>query len=47
MRIKSGQKLGYEYQAKHLPVVRQQLCHAALRLAMVFNEAFAGISTLR
>jgi hypothetical protein len=40
-RIKSGQKLGEEYQAKQLPVVRLQLCRAALRLAMVLNEAFA------
>jgi hypothetical protein len=39
-RIKSGQKLGNEYQAKHLPVVRRRLCQAAMRLAMVLNEAF-------
>jgi nuclease S1 len=39
-RIKSGQKLGEEYQAKNLPVVRQRLCQAALRLAMVLNEAW-------
>jgi hypothetical protein len=40
-RLKSGQKLGDEYQAKHLPVVRRRLCQAGLRLAMVLNEAFA------
>jgi hypothetical protein len=40
-RIKSGQKLGEEYQASHLPVVGQRLCQAGLRLAMVLNEAFA------
>jgi hypothetical protein len=40
-RIKSGQKLGDEYQAVHLPVVRRRLCQAGLRLAMVLNEAFA------
>jgi hypothetical protein len=39
-RLKSGQKLGDEYQARHLPVVRRRLCHAALRLAMVLNGAF-------
>ena len=39
-RLKSGQKLGDEYQAKHLPVVRQRLCRAALRLAWVLNEAW-------
>jgi len=39
-RLKSGQKLGEEYQAKHLPVVRRRLCQAGLRLAMVLNEAF-------
>jgi hypothetical protein len=39
-RLKSGQKLGDEYQTKHLPVVRQRLCQAALRLAMVLNQAF-------
>jgi hypothetical protein len=39
-RLKSGEKLGDEYQAKHLPVVRRRLCQAGLRLAMVLNEAF-------
>jgi hypothetical protein len=38
-RLKSGQKLGKEYFAKHLPVVRR-ICQAGLRLAMVLNEAF-------
>jgi hypothetical protein len=40
-RIKSGQKLGDEYQAVHLPVVRRRLCQAGLRPALVLNEAFA------
>jgi len=40
-RIKSGTKLGTQYQEKNLPVVRQQLCQAGLRLAMVLNEALA------
>jgi hypothetical protein len=39
-RIMSGQKLDDEYQARHLSVMRQRLCQAALRLAMVLNEAF-------
>ncbi len=39
-RIKSGTKLGDDYQAKHLPVVRTRLCQAALGLAMVLNECF-------
>jgi hypothetical protein len=39
-RLKSGQKLGEEYQAKHLPTVRRRLCQAGLRLAGVLNEAF-------
>jgi hypothetical protein len=41
-RIKSGQKLGAEYQAKHLPVVRVRLCQAGVRLAMLLNEAFGA-----
>jgi hypothetical protein len=40
-RLRSGQKLGDEYQAKHLPVVQRRLCQAALRLAMVLNAAFS------
>ena len=39
-RLKSGQKLGEEYQAAHLPVVRKRLVQAGLRLAWVLNEAF-------
>jgi hypothetical protein len=33
--------LGKEYYEKQLPVVRQRLCQAGLRLAMILNEAFA------
>ncbi|MGO9920744.1 MAG: S1/P1 nuclease [Isosphaeraceae bacterium] len=43
-RLKSGQKLGDEYQAKHLPAVRRRLCQAGLRLAWVLNEAFEGVA---
>ncbi len=32
-RIKSGQKLSGEYLERHMPVVRQRLCEAGLRLA--------------
>jgi nuclease S1 len=34
-RLRSGQKLGDEYQAKHVPVVRRRLYQAGVRLAMV------------
>jgi hypothetical protein len=40
-RIKSGTKLGDQYQAKNLPVVRQRLAQAGIRLAWVLNRAFA------
>jgi hypothetical protein len=40
-RIKSGTKLGDAYQAKNLPVARQRLAQAGMRLAWVLNEAFA------
>ena len=40
-RLKFGQKLGKEYYEKHLSVVRQRLCQAGLRLAMVLNERFS------
>ena len=39
-RIKSGQKLGDAYLEANLPVVRQRLYQAGVRLAMVLNEAF-------
>jgi nuclease S1 len=39
-RLKSGQKLGDDFQAIHLPVVRRQLAQAGMRLAWVLNEAF-------
>jgi nuclease S1 len=39
-RLKSGQKLADEYYTANLPVARQRLCQAGLRLAMVLNEAF-------
>ena len=40
-RLKSGQKLGDAYLEANLPVVRQRLYQAGVRLAMVLNEAFA------
>ena len=41
-RIKSGQKLGDAYQKASLPLVKQRLYQAGVRLAMVLNEAFPG-----
>ena len=41
MLLKSGQKLGDAYRRANLPVVRQRLYQAGVRLAMVLNEAFA------
>jgi hypothetical protein len=40
--MKSGTKLGDEYQAKNLPVVRQRLAKAGARLAKVLNEALSA-----
>jgi hypothetical protein len=40
--IKSGRKLGDEYQAENVPVVKRRLYQASVRLAMVLNEAFQG-----
>ncbi len=34
-RLRSGQKLGEEYQAKHLPIVHRRLCQPRLRLSSV------------
>jgi hypothetical protein len=41
-RIKSGTKLGREYYEKSLPVAKQRLYQAGVRLAKVINEAFAA-----
>jgi hypothetical protein len=41
-RLKPGQKLGNEYQAAHLPVVRKRLAQAGLRLAWVLNEVWSS-----
>jgi hypothetical protein len=38
--IKPGRKLGDEYQAANLPVVKRRLYQAGVRLAMVLNEAW-------
>jgi hypothetical protein len=37
-----GTKLGQEYYDANLPVVRQRLVLAGLRLAMVLNGAFSA-----
>ncbi len=41
-RIKSGAKLGEKYLEKNLPVVKQRMHLAALRLAAVLNECLDG-----
>jgi hypothetical protein len=38
--IKPGRKLGDEYQAANLPVVRRRLFEGGVRLAMVLNEVW-------
>ena len=40
-RLKPGVKLGDAYYNANLPVARQRLAQAGLRLAWVLNEAFA------
>ena len=40
-RLKSGQKLGDAYVNANMPVVRERLYRASVRLATVLNEAFA------
>lgn len=40
--VESGQELGEEYYAAAMPFVEQQLQKAAIRLAAVLNELFAG-----
>jgi nuclease S1 len=39
-RIKSGTKLGFDYHNKNLPVVKERMSLAAMRLAKVLNECF-------
>jgi hypothetical protein len=39
-RIKSGVKLGEQCDGTNMPVVRQRLYQARVRLAWVLNEAF-------
>jgi hypothetical protein len=39
-KIKSGQKLGEAYQVANLPIARQRLYRAGIRLAIVLNEEF-------
>jgi hypothetical protein len=40
MRIKPGTKLGFDYHNKNLPVVKERMSLAAMRLAKVLNECF-------
>jgi hypothetical protein len=42
LKIKAGTKLGEPYQAANLPVARQRLYQAGVRLAMVLNEVFSS-----
>ena len=39
-RIKSGTKLGLDYHNKNIPVVKERMYRAGIRLAKVLNEAF-------
>jgi nuclease S1 len=39
-KIKKGQKLADAYQGKNLPIARQRLYRAGVRLAMVLNDLF-------
>ena len=39
-RIKPGAKLGLEYHNKNIPVVKERMCRAGIRLAKVLNECF-------
>jgi hypothetical protein len=41
LRMKPGTKLGDAYQAKALPVAKERLYQAGIRLAMVLNGVFA------
>jgi hypothetical protein len=41
-RIKSGTKLALDYLIKNLPVAKERMYRAAVRLAKVLNECFAG-----
>jgi S1/P1 Nuclease len=40
--MKPGAKLGDAYQEKSLPVAKERLYRASVRLAMVLNEAFGA-----
>jgi hypothetical protein len=42
-RLKSGQKLSDAYVTANMPIVRQRLYQAGIRLARVLNEAFAEV----
>jgi S1/P1 Nuclease len=39
-RIKSGAKLGLDYHNKNIPVVKERMYRAGIRLAKVLNECF-------
>jgi hypothetical protein len=40
--LDAGQPLGYPYWRRHLPLVRQRLLQAGIRLAGKLNAIFAG-----
>lgn len=40
MRIKPGAKLGLDYHNKNIPVVKERMYRAGIRLAKVLNECF-------
>jgi hypothetical protein len=42
LRIKPGAKLGDVYQQRSLPVVKERLYRAGIRLARVLNEALGA-----
>ncbi len=41
IRIKSGAKLGLDYHNKNIPVAKERMYQAGIRLAKVLDEAFA------
>ncbi len=40
MRMKPGAKLALDYHNKNIPVVKERMNRAAMRLAKVLNECF-------
>jgi hypothetical protein len=44
--FEAGQQLGYPYWRRHVPLVRQRLLQAGIRLAGKLNAIFAGADKL-